>query len=233
MDGKFGRPLSVAAIVPVLNEAALLPGAIERFRHIGVDELVYADGGSTDSTREQLQAAGVRWVSSRPGRSAQMNRGAVECVSDILLFIHVDTSVSSSHIEAVLESMRDRRMAGGRFDVQLSGTHPAFRIIESMINMRSRLSRISTGDQAMFVRRNIFERLGGFPDQPLLEDVAFSRRLKRAGQIACLRQRVETSSRRWEECGIVRTILLMWWLRLRFWLGADPARLWQLYYRNL
>jgi len=225
MAGKSGRSLSVAAIVPVLNESALLPDMIERFRHIDVDELVYADGGSTDGTREQLQAAGVRWVSSRSGRSAQMNCGAAECTSDILLFIHVDTAVSSSHIEAVRKSMRDRGMAGGRFDVQLSGAHPAFRIIESMINLRSRLSRISTGDQAMFVRRDVFERLGGFPDQPLLEDVAFSRLLKRAGNIACLRQRVETSSRRWEEYGIVRTILLMWWLRLRFWLGAAPARL--------
>jgi len=121
--------------------------------------------------------------------------------------------------------MLNPSVVGGRFDVRLSGRHPAFRVIEFFINWRSRLTRISTGDQAMFVRRNVFERLGGFPQWPLMEDVEFSRRLKREGQIACLHRRVLTSSRRWEKHGIVHTVLLMWWLRLRYWLGANPETL--------
>jgi len=116
-------------------------------------------------------------------------------------------------------------MAGGRFDVQLSGRHPAFRIIEWFINWRSRLTRISTGDQAMFVRREVFARLGGFSEQLLMEDIELSSRLKREGEIACLRRKVVTSSRRWEKHGIARTVLLMWWLRLRYSLGADPEAL--------
>jgi len=121
--------------------------------------------------------------------------------------------------------MRDERVVGGRFDVRLSGRQPAFRVIEFFINLRSRLTRIATGDQAIFVRRSVFERLGGFPEQPLMEDVEFSRRLKREGRIACLRERVVTSSRRWERHGIARTVWLMWSLRLGYWLGADPERL--------
>jgi len=222
--------LSVAVIVPVLNEARLLPAFIGRCLRAGADELIFADGGSTDATMDILRGAGVHRVSSGPGRAAQMNRAAAECSSDILLFLHVDTSICSSHVEAVREAMMDMRVAGGRFDVRLSGRHPGLRIIEFFINWRSRLTRISTGDQAMFVRRSVFERLGGFADQPLMEDVELSRRLKRAGRIACLRRRVETSSRRWEERGIARTVWQMWWIRLRYWLGANPVRLHRLYY---
>ncbi len=225
------RHLSVAVVIPVLNEAALLPAAIERCRQLSADELVYADGGSTDGTREIMQAAGVHWVASKPGRATQMNLASASCKSDVFLFLHVDTSVYSGHIDAIRQVMQDETIAGGRFDVRLSGHHPALRVIEHMINLRSRLTRISTGDQAMFIRRSVFERLGGFPEQPLLEDVELSRWLKRAGKIACLRQQVETSSRRWEANGMVRTVLLMWLIRLRYWLGADPARLHRLYSR--
>ncbi len=222
--------LSVAVIVPVLNEAGLLPEFIERCGRTGADELVFSDGGSTDATPDILRGAGVRWVASRPGRAAQMNRAAADCTSDILLFLHVDTHICSSHIEAVRTAMKDTAVVGGRFDVRLSGGQAAFRVIERLINLRSRLTRISTGDQAMFVRRSVFERLGGFPDQLLMEDVEFSCRLKRVGRIACLRQRVRTSSRRWQARGIVRTVWLMWWLRLQYWLGVDPARLYSRYY---
>ena len=211
--------------MPVLNEAKMLPAFLERARDWPVDELVFVDGGSRDATPRLLAEAGARWMTSRAGRAIQMNAGARATKSDILVFIHADTAISSSNFEAIRRVMRDERVVGGRFDVRLSGRQPAFRVIEFFINLRSRLTRIATGDQAIFVRRSVFERLGGFPEQPLMEDVEFSRRLKRLGRIACLRERVVTSSRRWERHGIARTVWLMWSLRLGYWLGADPERL--------
>jgi len=158
-----------------------------------------------------------------------MNAGASTCVSDIFLFIHSDTEINSCCIESMMAVMQRSETVGGRFDLCLSGRHPALRMIEWFINLRSRLSGISTGDQGIFVRRSAFEHLGGFPDIPLMEDIAFSRRLKRYGHIACLRQRVTTSSRRWEQHGIYNTILLMWRLRLLYWLGVPAERLAEMY----
>jgi hypothetical protein len=125
--------------------------------------------------------------------------------------------------------MADSEVVGGRFDLKLSGRHPMLRLIEQMINLRSRFTKISTGDQAMFVRRNVFESLGGFSDQPLMEDVEFSRRLKQRGKVACLYGRVTTSSRRWEQSGMFMTILLMWKLRFLYWAGVSPERLARIY----
>jgi len=215
----------VAVIVPVMNEADRLPCLLRSSRTLGEDEIIFVDGGSTDETQILLENAGVQWVRSERGRATQMNVGAFKSKSEIILFLHSDTGLSSSHIGDVKNLMRDLSIVGGRFDVQLSGRHPAFRVIEFFINWRSRLTKISTGDQAMFVRRDVFEKLGGFPDQPLMEDVEFSRRLKKEGRIACSHQKVMTSSRRWEKHGIARTVLLMWWLRFRYWLGADPEAL--------
>jgi len=213
---------TVAMIVPVLNEAECLPCLLTHIREWGMDEIIFVDGGSSDETLQILKNAGVKWIHSERGRAVQINAGTAQLKSDIFLFIHVDTSLSSSHIEDIKQVMRNSSVAGGRFDVRLSGHHTTFRIIEFFINWRSRLTRISTGDQAMFVRREVFARLGGFSEQPLMEDVEFSRRLKREGRVACLHRRVVTSSRRWEKHGIVRTVLLMWWLRLCYSLGVNP-----------
>ncbi len=219
----------MAIVVPVFNERSLIDDLIEHLRSVGADEVVFVDGGSGDGTQEILRTSGMQWLQARPCRAHQVNAGAAQCKSDILLFLHADTPIYSCHITAVKKAMRDQKAVAGRFDVSLTGSHPMFRMIERMINLRSRLSGISTGDQAMFIRRRIFEQMGGFPEQYLMEDVEISKRLKRYGKIACLRQKVETSSRRWEESGIVRTVLLMWWLRFRYWLGADPADLKRLY----
>jgi len=216
------RVNTVAIIIPVLNEAECLPGLLTHIREWGMDEIIFVDGGSSDETPQMLKNAGASWIHSERGRAIQFNAGAAQSESDIFLFLHADTSLSSSHITDMKQAMHNPSVAGGRFDVRLSGCHPAFRIIEFFINWRSRITRISTGDQAMFVRREVFARLGGFSGQPLMEDIEFSRRLKREGRIACLRRRVVTSSRRWEKRGIARTVLLMWWLRLRYALGANP-----------
>jgi len=219
----------VAVIVPLLNEADILPVLLRKLPQIGADEIIIVDGGSGDDSMRLLQDFTGRCLQSKPGRAVQMNAGADESSADILLFFHADTEFNSSHIEDIKVAMRDPAMVGGRFDVRLSGAHPAFRIIEFMMNLRSRLTKISTGDQAIFVRREVFGRIGGFPDQPLMEDIEFSRLLKKQGKIACLRRKIVTSSRRWEKHGIVRTVLLMWRLRLLYWLGVSPERLATMY----
>jgi len=220
---------SVAVIVPVRNEARLLPSLIGQMQQLECDELIIVDGGSSDATAEILAESGLRRIASKPGRARQMNAGAEVCDSDILLFIHADTMIDSSHISQLREAMRDAGAVGGRFDVRLSGNSPVFRMIAFLINLRSRLSKISTGDQCLFVRRSVFEQMGGFADQPLMEDIEFSKRLKRRGRVLCLHDKVTTSSRRWQQHGVVHTILLMWKLRLLYWLGVAPEKLARIY----
>ncbi len=216
-------------IVPVFNEARVLPSLIGQLQRLNIDELIIVDGGSTDATCNLLAQSGLHWVVSKPGRALQMNAGASICNSDILVFIHADTVIGSSHISRFREVMCDADAVGGRFDVRLSGDRAVFRMIAFFINLRSRLSKISTGDQCLFVRRSVFERMGGFPDQPLMEDIEFSKRLKRLGRVICLRDTVTTSSRRWEHNGVTRTIMLMWKLRLLYWLGVSPEKLARIY----
>jgi len=187
------------------------------------------DGGSTDNTCRLLENSTLGWIQSPAGRAVQMNAGAQACSSDILLFIHADTIIDSSHILALRRAMQDHVCVGGRFDVALSGGGVALAVIAWLINLRSRLSGISTGDQCQFVRRSVFERMGGFPEQALMEDVEFSKRLKRYGKIACLSETVVTSSRRWERHGILRTVWLMWTLRFLYWLGVSPQKLASMY----
>ncbi len=221
---------SIAVIVPLLNERDRLPGLLQMLAGLHADEVVIVDGGSTDGTELLLAEAGLPWCRGRPGRAAQMNRGAEQCRSEILLFLHADTEITSIALQHLREVMSDPdRVVGGRFDVRLSGNAALFRIIEYFINLRSRLTKISTGDQGIFVRRDLFERVGGFPDQPLMEDIEFSKRLKREGRLACLRDKVTTSSRRWEKHGIIRTTMLMWKLRFLYWVGVTPERLARMY----
>lgn len=215
--------------MPVFNEAQLLPEKLTSLKALNADEMVFIDGGSTDGTQQLLEASGVTWYTGVRGRAAQMNLGAGKCKSDIILFIHIDTEIDENNISAIKSAMKQQDLAGGRFDIRLSGHHPAYRIISWFINIRSRWSKISTGDQAMFVRRAMFEQMGGFADLPLMEDVEFSKRLKRQGNVACLRQRVTTSSRRWQQHGIIRTVLLMWRLRLLYWLGTPAEKLAAMY----
>lgn len=215
-------------MLPVWNEAGGIGAALAALAPLRArgHEVIVADGGSTDAT-PRLAARGADRVLAAPrGRARQMNAGAAAASGAVLLFLHADTRLPADADRLVLAALDGGRRGWGRFDVRLSGAHPAFRVIERLISARSRMSGIATGDQAMFVARERFREAGGFADIPLMEDVELCRRLKRAaGRPACIRAPVVTSSRRWERGGIVRTTWLMWWLRGAYALGADPGRL--------
>lgn len=212
--------------MPVLDEAETLAsrlGELQRFRQRGA-RLVVVDGGSGDDTLAIARAhADLAFVAPR-GRAAQMNAGAAACPADVLLFLHADTALPEN-ADALARRATLGPFAWGRFDVRIDSTRPLLRMVERMMNLRSRWTGIATGDQAMFVRHDLFRSVGGFPEIALMEDIALSRLLKRHGPPACLPERVVTSARRWERHGVLRTILLMWRLRAAYFLGADPARL--------
>lgn len=223
-DEGTGPRLSL--IIPCLNEGAIVESrlaALQGLRAQGC-ELILVDGGSRDGTPELGRSYVDRLLRSDPGRARQMNRGAAVASGAVLWFLHLDTQPYSGAEQDLLDVLGDGE-GWGRFDVRLSGGATAFRAIETLMNARSRLTGIATGDQGIFVTRALFDRVGGYPDIPLMEDVALSRRLKGHSRPQCLRGRLVTSSRRWEERGIWRTVLLMWRLRLAYALGADPARL--------
>jgi len=195
------------------------------------DEVIVVDGGSRDRTTEiaetfQVQSSNPLILLTSPaGRATQMNAGAAAATGDILLFLHADTHLPADARGAIEGALRDPACVGGRFDVRFDRPTRLARTISVMMNARSRWTGIATGDQAIFVHRLVFDRLGGFPALPLMEDVEFSRRLKRAGRVAALRATVTTSFRRWERGGPVRTILLMWVLRFLYWIGISPRTL--------
>ncbi len=219
-----GRMLCI--VVPVLDEAkdiASRLGELQPFRNRGA-RVVVVDGGSFDGTL--AIAAGLADLAfvAPQGRARQMNAGAAACTADLLLFLHADTRLPHD-TDALVRRATASGRHWGRFDVVIDSPRPLLRFVGAMINRRSRWTGIATGDQAMFVRQELFRRVGGFPDQPLMEDVALSKLLKRHGPPACLREQVMTSARRWERYGPWRTILLMWHLRAAYFFGADPLKL--------
>ncbi|MCF6212088.1 MAG: TIGR04283 family arsenosugar biosynthesis glycosyltransferase [Gammaproteobacteria bacterium] len=224
--------MQISIIIPVLNEApsiAVCLGRLQPYRAQG-HEIIVVDGGSHDDTAEIARPLADEVLASPAGRAVQMNHGARAAQGDVLLFLHADTQLPDAACDVICAALQTAAR-WGRFDVRLSGSAPSFRLIEFMMNLRSRMTRIATGDQAMFVTKDLFHTAGGFDDIPLMEDIALSRCLKKKAHAACLHERVVTSSRRWEENGIFRTILLMWRLRFSYWLGADPVRLVRQYYR--
>jgi len=219
------RRLSV--VIPTLDEqqriAALL-GDLAVLRAAG-HELIIADGGSSDATVEIAGPLVDRVIVSHRGRALQMNAGANSATGDVLWFLHADSRVPAGAADELLAAI-DGGHHWGRFDVRLSGSRWLLRMVEAMMNLRSCISGICTGDQGIFVERTLFDRIGGFPPIPLMEDIALSKRLRRFAHPACPRRpRLLTSSRRWERFGILRTILLMWRLRLAYALGTEPAEL--------
>lgn len=217
--------MRISIIIPVLNEEKTIAGTLLALQRLKPDELILVDGGSSDGTGEICRKFGVELYPSPRGRARQMNFGAQRGTGDVLLFLHADTFLPSSAFDDIRSVLQDERVVGGRFDLQLDDASPMLRLVGFMISLRSRLSKVATGDQAIFVRRAIFAELGGYPDIPLMEDVAFSRALKRRGTVACLRSRVITSARRWQREGIWSTILKMWALKSLYLAGISPVRL--------
>jgi rSAM/selenodomain-associated transferase 2 len=218
---------ALAIVVPVLDEAATLGALLQSLaplRERGT-RVVVVDGGSADGSLAIARAQADLAFAAPRGRAAQMNAGAAACpAAGALLFLHADTRLPPEADRLVQRALA-AGCAWGRFDVCIASERPLLRIVAALMNRRSRWTGIATGDQAMFVRRDAFVQVGGFPQIALMEDIALSRRLKALGPPACLRERVSTSARRWERHGVWRTILLMWRLRAAYFLGADPARL--------
>lgn len=217
--------MTVSVIVPALDEEQAIEATIAAARQPGILEIIVVDGGSSDDTVARARMRADRVLRAERGRANQMNAGAASARGDVLLFVHADTRLPPGCHGAITSALVDERVVGGRFDLQLDAPGLPYRVIGTMISLRSRMTRVATGDQAIFARRSAFERLGGYPPLPLMEDIAFCRALKRVGRIACLRERVTTSARRWQQRGIVRTVLLMWLLRLAYYAGMSPARL--------
>jgi rSAM/selenodomain-associated transferase 2 len=212
-------------VIPVLDEAAIIAvtlAALAPLRARGA-EVIVVDGGSRDGTPLLAAPFADHVIAASRGRGAPMNAAAALGSGDALLFLHADTALPDN-ADGLIDVALSRR-AWGRFDLRIAGQHPLLAIVARMINWRSRLTGVASGDQAIFVRREVFLAVGGFPDLPLMEDIAFSRRLKRLCRPFCISAPVITSGRRWDHYGIGATILLMWRLRLAYYLGAEPARL--------
>lgn len=224
----------ISIVLPILNEEAHVAGCLGALRPLRDQncELIVVDGGSRDRSVALAEPLADRVVVGPKGRAAQMNAGARQAGGDILWFLHADSRPPPEAAILIRAALAKPGRCWGRFDVRLSGHQPLLRVVESSMNLRSRLTGIATGDQGIFVSRNLFEQIGGYPPVALMEDIALSRLLKRHGRPVCLHQRLRTSSRRWERDGIPRTILLMWWLRLAYFLGADPGKLARIYYRS-
>ena len=217
--------MRLSLILPALDEAASIPATLaclQPLRALG-HEVILVDGGSTDGTPTWAAPRVDRVITAPRGRARQMNAGAAQAQGEALVFVHADTHLPEGAGALVSDALQHRLW--GRFDVRITGRPWVLRVVAALMNGRSRLTGIATGDQAIFVRRDTFAALGGFPDLPLMEDIALSRRLKRLGPPACLRQRVTTSGRRWESQGPWRTILLMWWLRFGYWRGVPAESL--------
>lgn len=221
----------LSIVIPALNEVRALGALLDDLaplRAVGA-QVIVVDGGSSDGT---LGIAGDLAVSSAPGRAIQMNAGAALARGSILWFLHADSRIDSAVVCAWHGLLQRADWQWGRFDVRLSGRDVRLRVIERMIGWRSRLSGIATGDQGIFVRKNLFTAVGAYPEQALMEDVELCKRLRRFERPLCLTAKICTSSRRWEKNGISRTVWLMWGLRLRYWLGAAPADLARRYRRD-
>lgn len=221
--------MNVSIIVPVLNEAAVVPELLRHLSGVGAWQTIVVDGGSGDGTWERLNAArpapDILCRSAR-GRAAQMNSGARRATGDLLLFLHADTRLPEGAIARITEALRpapERRW--GRFDVRFDHAGPTLKLVAAAMNRRSAWTSVCTGDQAIFVRREDFLDIGGFAALPLMEDIDLSRRLKRCSRPLRIREPVTTSSRRWRENGVWKTIFLMWRLRWLFWRGVPASTL--------
>jgi rSAM/selenodomain-associated transferase 2 len=217
----------LSIIVPVLNEGEGVAATLDALADLRVlgTEVIVVDGGSRDATIQRARLRADCVISAPRGRALQMNAGAAKASGDVLLFLHADTRLPADADHVVLNGLDRSGRAWGRFDVEIDGRHPLLLVVGWLMGLRSRLTGIATGDQAIFARRDAFQAAGGFAEIPLMEDIALCKRLKRVSRPLCLRERVVTSGRRWEKNGVLNTMVLMWRLRLAFFFGADPKEL--------
>lgn len=227
-DGFAQAPISV--IIPVLNEEFVLGETLRAVRAGAPREVIVVDGGSHDASREVAQAYGARTLSADRGRARQMNAGAAVATSPILLFLHADTRLPAGFEQHVRKTLAKPEVVAGAFALQIGARHWSYRVIEKLANLRARCLQMPYGDQGLFVRAEVFHRLGGFPDLPILEDVALLRRLQRSGRVAVIPVPAVTSARRWERLGVWRTAWINQYVLLGYWLGVDPERLIQWYH---
>jgi rSAM/selenodomain-associated transferase 2 len=230
--GKSIMKPQLSIIIPVVNEVSQIAIKLQALQPLRDRcQLLLVDGGSDDDSAKIARPLVDQVLQSHRGRARQMNCGAASAQGDVLLFLHADTGLPDNAINLILQAVTNGYQ-WGRFDVSFDNPQPVFRLIAFMMNWRSRLTGIATGDQALFMTRQAFQAVAGFPDIALMEDIAMSARLKKLGSPCCLTARVVTSARRWQRYGILKTILLMWWLRLRYFFGADPHELVTSYYRR-
>ena len=217
----------LSIIVPTLDEAEHIAQSLQSLsmaRSRGA-EVIVVDGGSSDATVEAAAPGADRVLRAPRGRASQLTAGARAASGDVLFFLHADSTAPEDVDLIVGDALAKGGASWGRFDVRIESRRRVLGVVATLMNLRSRLSGIATGDQGIFVSRPLFERVGGFPLLPLMEDIALSRKLKRISRPLCLRHKIVTSGRRWERRGVARTIWLMWRLRLAYYLGADPADL--------
>lgn len=216
--------MKISVIIPTLNEEQHIAQTLQSLQGLRQQghEVIVVDASSEDQTLARIDGLYDCLIPGQRGRARQMDEGVRQASGSILWFLHADTQVPVAAIDLMTQIAATSEIVWGRFDVRLSGTHPLLRIVEALINLRSRLSGIATGDQGIFVSRVLYDQIGGYPQIPLMEDIALSKRLKQECKPLCLHQRLLTSSRRWEQYGILRTIGLMWSLRLAYALGISP-----------
>jgi rSAM/selenodomain-associated transferase 2 len=223
--------MKYSIIIPTLNEEQAIVNCLNALQALRANcEIILVDGGSTDATQKLAQPLVDKVISTGRGRAIQMNAGAESATGEVLLFLHADSFLPPNAVDQINQAIHSH--SWGRFDVVLNGSHPMLKVVACLMNWRSRLTHVATGDQAIFVNKALFESVGQYPKIALMEDIALSKKLKKIAPPACLKAKVRTSGRRWESFGVFRTILVMWGLRLRYFLGEDPQRLAALYSRG-
>ena len=218
-------PPCISVIIPTLNEAAVIEKTLRGLPRREDLERIIVDGGSSDDTAERAMPFVDKVLVTEAGRARQMNAGARAAGGDVLLFLHADSRLADGAFDAITRTLEDPTVAGGAFALAIDSPRPALRLVSAAANWRTRLTGVPYGDQGLFVRRSVFERLGGYPEWPLLEDLEFGRRLKADGKVMILSDPVTVSSRRWDKEGIGCTTLRNQIFVVLYFMGVSPVRL--------